>query len=583
MKKQPIKIIALLTALLLLITALPMSATAATTDATSVGNYEINGVTGDCSWRIDVEAHHMEIYGSGAMEDYSETNAAPFLMSGATIASVTIYPGVTHIGSESFKNIDLTEVTIPDTVVSIGSSAFEGTKITTLTLPDSVKTIGDKAFCGCTSLASTAMPSTMTSLGKGAFQNCPLLEIITVPEGVTNLKDETFSGCIALEQVYLPKSLKSIGNYAFAGLSKLKTLALSDRLTSIGDGAFNGCTGIETLDLPHSLTAIGDSGLQNTVWFRNLPDGMIYYGSVLFDCKGAAPAILTVPGNVTCIAGGSFRSKDNLMRVKLPTTLKSIGSNSFKNCSDLISVDFAPTTVTTTIGAGAFTNCPDLVFSCYQDTPVYEYAQSNNIQCTIIGGRTGDCIWRQIGTKLIIKGNGAMADYSNKDATPWDTGITEVILCNGVTHIGSWAFTKLTNLQKLVVSKSLTSVSKKNPNYNPKQRPTDINKPMLHHLPYYNQSKDIAIYIHTENENLKDDIKRYGSNHFVYLGKTCDQNGDNKIDVRDVTALQRHFAELATLSDVQCYGADANNDGFTDINDATYLQMFLAEYSVTLN
>ena len=56
-----------------------------------------------------------------------------------------------------------------------------------------------------------------------------------------------------------------------------------------------------------------------------------------------------------------------------------------------------------------------------------------------------------------------------------------------------------------------------------------------------------------------------------------------KIDIRDVTAIQRHIAELKPLNDEQEYLADVNHDGVVNIDDATLLQMYLAEYYVTLS
>lgn len=61
-----------------------------------------------------------------------------------------------------------------------------------------------------------------------------------------------------------------------------------------------------------------------------------------------------------------------------------------------------------------------------------------------------------------------------------------------------------------------------------------------------------------------------------------DANCDGHIDIRDVTAIQRHIAEHEILTGDAYTAADANGDGRVDINDATHLQMYLAEYGVTL-
>ena len=54
-----------------------------------------------------------------------------------------------------------------------------------------------------------------------------------------------------------------------------------------------------------------------------------------------------------------------------------------------------------------------------------------------------------------------------------------------------------------------------------------------------------------------------------------DVNLDGQININDVTAIQRHIAELELLSDEQLAMADTNGDEEIDISDATHLQMYL--------
>ena len=61
-----------------------------------------------------------------------------------------------------------------------------------------------------------------------------------------------------------------------------------------------------------------------------------------------------------------------------------------------------------------------------------------------------------------------------------------------------------------------------------------------------------------------------------------DANLDGKIDIRDVTAIQRYVAEYVSLKGGELLIADVNGDKRVDINDATHLQRYLAEYNVIL-
>ena len=61
-----------------------------------------------------------------------------------------------------------------------------------------------------------------------------------------------------------------------------------------------------------------------------------------------------------------------------------------------------------------------------------------------------------------------------------------------------------------------------------------------------------------------------------------DANGDGKVNIRDVTAIQRHVSELKLLAGKDAFSADVDGNGAVDINDATHLQRYLAEYDVQL-
>ena len=70
---------------------------------------------------------------------------------------------------------------------------------------------------------------------------------------------------------------------------------------------------------------------------------------------------------------------------------------------------------------------------------------------------------------------------------------------------------------------------------------------------------------------------------FTVIGEIVigDTNADGNIDVRDVTAIQRHLDEFETFNRFQLVSADTNRDGVVNIEDATLLQMYLAEFDVS--
>ena len=80
-------------------------------------------------------------------------------------------------------------------------------------------------------------------------------------------------------------------------------------------------------------------------------------------------------------------------------------------------------------------------------------------------GTTGNCTWSLNGTTLTISGNGKTADYSYGiqdgyivSTAPWGNGIRKVIISDGVTGIGNYAFIDCNYLTDVSIPNSVTSI-----------------------------------------------------------------------------------------------------------------------------
>lgn len=79
-------------------------------------------------------------------------------------------------------------------------------------------------------------------------------------------------------------------------------------------------------------------------------------------------------------------------------------------------------------------------------------------------GTCGDNVtWEFDGTHLIISGFGSMNDYSTSNTTPWDLwelSISGVIINEGVTSVGAYAFSGCKNLLTVELPRSINTISK---------------------------------------------------------------------------------------------------------------------------
>lgn len=283
MKKR---IIAVIMAVLMVCTLLPVSALAAGTSSGKCGE--------NLTWTLD-SAGTLTISGTGSMDDFYIENGdptSPWYGQRERIKKVVVNNGVTSVGLLAFYNcMNITSVSLPDSVKSIGTSAFSNcSKLTGICIPDGVTGISDRAFAACDALKSVSIPNSVTSIGQCAFNCCYALEDIKLPSGLTYIGPNAFTNCISLSSISIPGSVKTIDYGAFAWCTGLKSVSISDGVESIGSQAFFHCEMLSYVKLSDSVTNLGSA---------------------------------------------AFMGCANLSSISLPKGLKSISNNTFADCSSL--------------------------------------------------------------------------------------------------------------------------------------------------------------------------------------------------------------------------------------------------------
>ncbi len=294
-------------------------------------------------------------------------------------------------------------------------------KITGVYVYSGVTTIGDCAFTGLTNVSSVNVPETVAKIGSYAFKGLTKLAgNFSLWSGVTEIGDYAFSSCTEITSFTYNKLLETIGNYAFSQCEKLNYVTLPASVVTIGNGAFMNCTNLDYLSLNNKLRYIG---------------AYAFSGTALTDFS-------------------------------LPGAIEQIGANAFADCTELWQVTFLgkPPVIAST----AFENVTASV-----QTPAYDSSWDSTINKNYGGtlswaigsGTYGPINWIVDYTKTLrIAGNGAMADFDYSRNAPWyfvNKQIEAIIVENGVTYIGNYAFYGCSNAESVSIADTVKKIGSK--------------------------------------------------------------------------------------------------------------------------
>ena len=456
----------------------------------------------------------LTIGGTGAMPDYDiDSNMAPwheweeYDYINESISKVIIEDGVTSIGNYAFYDcISLKEIEISESVTGIGNSAFayvEG--LEEIEIPSKVVSIGEEAFIGCSNLKRIEIPSNVGSIGSGAFRGCSNLKRIEIPQSVTRISDGMFSGCSGLTEITLLSGVEYIDIYAFEGCTGLTEITIPSGVEYIAMCAFKGCTGLTEITLPPNGTGIDNEAFVGCTGLKmiRIPESMrdtitqvleycelsdvniVTYGDdfwLIYEGKNhvwyrlernqEGGETLTIGGTgampdygsdetdkapwLEWNESGNYTYNNRIKNVVIEEGVTSIGDYAFCGCSGLTEI-LIPESMRSNID-GAFDGCEisKISFS-------YWIVDEGNNQ-----------VWYKLsddGETLTIGGTGAMPDYGSDetDKAPWlewnesgnytyNNRIKNVVIEEGVTSIGDYAFYGCAGLTDITILESVTSI-----------------------------------------------------------------------------------------------------------------------------
>ena len=274
-----------------------------------------------------------------------------------------------------------------------------------------VTEIGSYAFSG-SSLKEVVLPSTLTKIGESAFRDTQLTSI-TIPEGVTEIGFGAFMDS-SLKEVVLPSTLTKIGSSAFSG-TQLKNVTLPTSVTDIGSRAFGHIDSLSSIAIPKNLSNVSGAFL-----------GSQHLKTIHFE------------EGITKIADGLFLGS-GISNIKIPETVTEIGADAFRDTR--ITELYIPDSVTK-LGNGAFG------YSIEQPT-LTKVSLSAQINST-----TSSPFYGQKNLKEVeLRGNWKTIP----SGLFYGTGVEKLVIPEGVTEIGSYAFSG-SSLKEVVLPSTLTKI-----------------------------------------------------------------------------------------------------------------------------
>ncbi len=209
------------------------------------------------------------------------------------IIKVTVGEKVESIGYRAFADCDsLRTIVVGDSVEEIGTAAFSNNReLVNVTLGANVKRLGNGVFAGCSQLdhlsvsdentylyytsgilyddeqtkvyalmpacekGAYTLPGTVTEIAGYAFWGNPYLEKVKLGSGLYEVPAYAFSNCMNLKEVEIPLTVRGIGAKAFEDCVNLSRVTLPDSMALISDTAFDGCPNVEFTATPGTYGA----------------------------------------------------------------------------------------------------------------------------------------------------------------------------------------------------------------------------------------------------------------------------------------------------------------------------------------
>lgn len=218
-----------------------------------------------------------------------------------------------------------------------------------------------------------------------------------------------------------------VGDKAFYSASDhLTSMTLPNSVTKIGESAFERCYNVKTITLSANVTEIGAKAF--------------YYCQSMTD--------ITIPDKVTTIGNSAFSDCRNLKSIVIPDSVTAIGNSAFKNCENLTDITF---------GRGLKTLGSSLFDGCGKLERLSGDVVSEDGRCVIIDGNLIVFFSKNVTEYVIPDGVTSIGT----DVFYNCNKLTKVTMPNSLTHIGDSAFERCINLTSVDIPDGVVSIGER--------------------------------------------------------------------------------------------------------------------------
>ena len=306
-----------------------------------------------------------------------------------------------------------------------------------------VKTIYKNAFYDNDNITSVMIPDSVTEIGASAFYSCNALTTVTFGNGVTTIGSSAFHSCNKITSITLPDSLERIYYYAFAYCSKLSSVTLPDGVI-IGQEAFLSCHSTLYTEYEYGKYVAAN--------------GNPY--AVLIDITNKNFTTYTIHEDCSIIAALAFNGCERLTNIYIHDGITAIGDGAFFNCFNLSGVYITDITAWCNIsfiysninGASATSN------PLYYGANLYLNGELVT-ELVIPEGITkiGSCQFYNYDSLTSVTIPDSVTSIGDYAFSGCD-GLTSVTIPDSVTSISEYAFAYCSNLTSVTIPDSVTSI-----------------------------------------------------------------------------------------------------------------------------